>query len=157
MRRNQKGRAIKGEAKNTVRRPPRTTSPSPCRLWMNGNHQVGRMLERLCCVSSSLLPLLLLLSAAHCRLTVCSLFLPLFLLFAAAESARDAFSTLDARVSKLTTKMEALQKSLEASYGPQGEFMHMEGQCFPLAIKQYIYEVSFFSLSLLSIFISPLL
>lgn len=37
--------------------------------------------------------------------------------------------------------MDDLKKTLERDYGADGQFSHMDGACFSMAIKQYTYEV----------------
>jgi protein kinase C substrate 80K-H len=48
---------------------------------------------------------------------------------------------LDLKLTKLEQKLSDLKKLLDRSYGADGEFEHMDGECYPLAVKQYVYEV----------------
>ena len=91
------------------------------------------------CFLCSSLPLLFALPSL-CSHVVCSCVLSVCVC-SAAESARAAFDQIDSRVNRLQKKMDDLQKTLDRDYGAEAQFLHMDGACFELPIKQYTYEV----------------
>lgn len=60
---------------------------------------------------------------------------------AAAESARAAYDKIDSKVVRLQKKMDELKKTLDKDFGPEAQFAHWDGNCYPLTVKQYTYEV----------------
>ena len=70
-----------------------------------------------------------------------SLLSALFSSLSAAQTARDAYHAIETKTTRLQKKLDDLKKLLDRDYGTDQQFMTMDGKCFELTVKQYVYEV----------------
>jgi len=58
-----------------------------------------------------------------------------------ADEARVSFDHIESKLTRLQKKYDLLAGELMRDYGVDNIFAHMDGQCFELHVKQYVYEV----------------
>ncbi|GBG61336.1 hypothetical protein CBR_g20370 [Chara braunii] len=58
-----------------------------------------------------------------------------------AGRIRSEYSKAHSRSTELSRRISVLEENLERDYGPDGAFAVLQGQCFELTEKQYVYKI----------------
>lgn len=61
-----------------------------------------------------------------------------------SKKIRQLFEAVDKRVNDIEKQIFGLQKSISKNFGPENEFLALDGQCYKLIDHVYIYELCLF-------------
>jgi len=58
-----------------------------------------------------------------------------------AKQARETYSEVEGRYLDITNKIREIEVTFETDFGPNDEFMALQGQCFELTDLEYTYKL----------------
>lgn len=61
-----------------------------------------------------------------------------------AKQAREVFEEADRKYRDIQREVTHLQESLNKDFGPEDEFSALDGECYELSDREYIYKLCLF-------------